>query len=416
MSKHLPAQDLLNTTSSQDGRAMRIGDFRSYLVARGYAAGTLQHYCSAAGHFVDWLDEPDGARPSIDAQNVSRFLHEHLPACRCPHPGCKDLKSARAALNQLLRMQDEDRLRPPAELASHAIEAVVTRFDVYLKQVCGLAPATRWYQRRYVRTFLRGLYGDAPVDFSRITAEALLRFVNEQARHLRPASVGVLAYALRTFLRFLPLEGTTRPELIRAVPRPAVWSLATLPPSLSAVELRRFWKALERSDPVGRRDYAMARCLADLGLRCQEVANLQLEDIDWRNATVRLTGNKSRRAGQLPLPQITGNTLADYLRHGRPATTSRSVFVLHRAPVGQAITGAGVRGAIRRAFARAGMTWSGTHVLRHTAAARMVQGGASLKEVADVLGHRSIDTTLIYPKVEVPQLARVALPWPGRCP
>ncbi len=96
MSKHLPVRDLLNTASSQDVRAVLIGDFRSYLAARGYAAGTLQHYCSAAVHFIDWLDEADGARPRINAQSVSRFLNEHFPACRCSHPGCKDLKSARA--------------------------------------------------------------------------------------------------------------------------------------------------------------------------------------------------------------------------------------------------------------------------------------------------------------------------------
>jgi len=119
---------------------------------------------------------------------------------------------------------------------------------------------------------------------------------------------------------------------------------------------------------------------------------------------------------RLPLPQITGAALVDYLGHGRPATSSRSVFVLHRAPRGQAATNTTVRGAIRRAFERAGLPWSGTHILRHTAATRMVQGGASLKEVADVLGHRSIDTTLIYTKVDLPQLSRVALPWPGRRP
>lgn len=416
MSKHLPVQDLLNTASNQDVQAVLIGHFRSYLMARGYAGGTLQHYCSTVEHFLSWLSEADGARPRIDAQSVSRFLDEHLPGCRCPHPGSKDMKSARAALNQLLLMRGESRLRPYVALASREIEAVVSRFDAYLEQACGLAAATRWYHRRYARTFLRGLYGDAPVDFSRITAEALLWFVNEQARRMEPASVGVLAYSLRTLLRFLQLEGTTRPELIRAVPRAAVWSLATLPQSLSAAELQRFWSAFERSGPVGRRDYAMARCLADLGLRCQEVANLQLDDIDWHSATVHLAGTKSRRAGQLPLSQITGGALAAYLRNGRPATPSRSVFVLHRAPAGQAITGAGVRGAIRRAFARAGMAWSGTHILRHTVAARMVQEGVSLKEVADVLGHRSIDTTLIYTKVDLPQLARVALPWPGRCP
>jgi len=416
MSKHVPSWDSVNTPSNVGERIALIQKFHSYLLERGYANRTLYLYCSVAAHFLRWQHEAGSARPCIDAPSVSRFLFEHVPACHCPHPGSMDFKSMRASLNQLLLMQGENRLRTSMPLASLAIEATVTRFDGYLEQVCGLTAATRWYHRRYARAFLQELYGDTPVDFCRITADALLQFVNDQARSLVPASVGVLAYSLRTFLRFLQLQGHDSTNLIPAVPRPATWSLAPLPPSLSTAELKRFWYAFDRHTPVGRRDYAMARCLADLGLRCQEIANLSLDDVDWRSATIRLPGNKSRREGQLPLPQLTGGALADYLRRGRPVIPTRAVFVLHRAPVGQAATNTTVRGAIRRAFVRAGLPWSGTHILRHTAATRMVQGGVPLKEVADVLGHRNIDTTLIYTKVNLPQLARVALPWPRRQP
>lgn len=407
MSKHLSA--------CQDHRAALIDDFRAYLVSRGHTPATLQHYCSAVSHFLWWRGEADDARSPIDPQSVACFLSEHLPVCRCERSFCKELKSARAALNQLLLMHGGDRLRASIALASTEIEGIVSRFDTHLDHASGLAAATRWYHRRNARSFLLGLYGDGPVDFSRITVDTLFEFVNDQARSLTPASIGILTYSLRTLLRFLAFEGHLQPDLTRAVPRPAVWSLASLPPSLSVTEQERFWSAFEQGTAVGRRDYAMAHCLADLGLRCQEVANLQLDDIDWRGATVHLIGNKSRRAAQLPLPQITGSALADYLQAGRPASRSRSVFVVHRAPVGQPMTVAGVRGAIRRAFTRAGLSWTGTHILRHTAAARMVQEGVSIKEVADVLGHRSIDTTFSYTKVDLPQLARVALPWPGRC-
>lgn len=416
MSKQLPVRDLVSALSGEDALASLIDDFHSYLVARGYASRTLCLYCSAATHFMGWWCEAHSEQQRIDAQIVSRFLHEHLPDCRCPQPVSKGLKNTRAALNQLLLMQGEVRLRPTLPLASLAIEAVVGKFDVYLDRVSGLAAATRWYHRRHVRAFLVELYGDSPVELHRITSEDLLSFVNEQARNRQPASVGALTYSLRTFLRFLRLQGLGGTELIHTVPRPAVWSLAPLPQSLSAADLERFWAVFGCLTPVSRRDYAMAHCLADLGLRCQEVAGLRLDDIDWRGSVVRLAGNKSRRERQLPLPQATGRALADYLRHGRPASTSRSVFLLHRAPVGRAAATTTVRGAIRRAFARAGLTWSGTHILRHTAATRMVQGGVSLKEVADVLGHRSIDTTLIYTKVDLPQLSRVALPWPGMRP
>ena len=97
-----------------------------------------------------------------------------------------------------------------------------------------------------------------------------------------------------------------------------------------------------------------------------------------------------------------------------PATTSRSIFVFHSAPFGRGVAKTTVRGAIRRAFLRADLPWTGTHILRHTMATKMIQSGVTLKEIADVLRHRNMDTTQIYTKVNLPELEQVAMPWPGR--
>ena len=117
----------------------------------------------------------------------------------------------------------------------------------------------------------------------------------------------------------------------------------------------------------------------------------------------------------LPLPVTTGKAIVQYLRCARPPSTSRALFVRHHAPFHMPITAELVRGAIRRAFVRCGLdsSYTGTHVLRYTAAARMRCAGASLKEIADVLRHRSLNTTMIYNKVDLPRLSTVAAPWPG---
>jgi integrase len=176
----------------------------------------------------------------------------------------------------------------------------------------------------------------------------------------------------------------------------------------------QFWAAFDNTLTDNKRDYAMARCLADMGLRCHEVASMKLDDIDWQNGVLQLHLSKSRRQEQLPLPDITGRAIVDYLRNSRPPTASRSVFVYHRAPIGQGVAVTTVRSAIHSAFARANLPRRGTHILRHTAATRMIQGGATIKDVADVLHHRRINTTAIYTKINLPELQRVAMPWPGR--
>ncbi len=117
----------------------------------------------------------------------------------------------------------------------------------------------------------------------------------------------------------------------------------------------------------------------------------------------------------LPLPRAVGQALVDYLNGERPATVERRVFV-QRLGVrcGKPISSTAVSGVVARALRRSAVDapLAGAYVFRHTVASRMVQQGASLKEVADVLGHRSLDTTTIYAKLDLPRLREVALPWP----
>jgi len=294
------------------------------------------------------------------------------------------------------------------------VEASIGQFDTYMRDVGGLAQITRWNRCRYARNFLDTLFDSQPLVFDRITPEALIQYVTDQVHHYQPGTVAALAGALRGYLRFLQFNDMIPTYLVEAIPTPPSWSLATLPPSLCGSDMECFWSAFDCSTAIGKRDFAMAHCLADLALRCQEVADIRLDAIDWRAGVLHLPRTKNRRANLLPLPETTGQALVDYLHRGRPTCTSRAVFVYHRAPLGQAVAKTTVRGAIRRAFSRTGLPWSGTHVLRHTAATRMLQAGVSIKEIADVLRHRSIDTTMIYTKVDLPSLACVALPWPER--
>jgi len=163
----------------------------------------------------------------------------------------------------------------------------------------------------------------------------------------------------------------------------------------------------------------MVLCLSTLGLRPRELAELRLEDIDWLVGTLRLSTHKTRRGAVLPLPREAGEALVTYLQKGRPETTERRVFVQHgkRRP-GTAISAPAITAAVVRAIRRAGVDspLGGAYVFRHTVAGRLVKRGAPLKEVADFLGHQSLDTTTIYAKLDLPALRDVALPWPEVSP
>jgi integrase len=124
------------------------------------------------------------------------------------------------------------------------------------------------------------------------------------------------------------------------------------------------------------------------------VAALTLDDVDWRALTVRLRQTKQRRERLLPLPARVARTLVVYLRRDRLVVEHRLLFINLRPPLlGRPLPTDVVRNVIRRAFGRCGIKASGPHILRQSWASAAHQRGADLKQIADVLGHRSVEMT-----------------------
>jgi len=305
-------------------------------------------------------------------------------------------------------------ISPPQIPPKTAIDLALEEFGQYLCEVRGTTIGTYNEYARHVRKFLQARYGSGPIDLTSIEAGDLHAFVSLQAKRATKPSAKWTTTALRSFLRFMQLRGLCDAHLVNAVPSVPNWKLARLPKGLTPEQLSVFFSSFDRSTPVGQRDYAMAVSLVDLGLRASEVADLSLDGIDWRIGTVSIISGSTRRPGILPLPARFGRAIARYLSQGRPEATTRQVFVRHYQPIGTRIGGSAVARAIGRAFERSHLNVpsKGAHVLRHTAASLMIQRGASIKDIADVLRHCNIDTTAIYAKVDIPSLSAVALPWP----
>jgi site-specific recombinase XerD len=278
-----------------------------------------------------------------------------------------------------------------------------------------LAPSTCDSRIRHVAAFLKQAFTNQEPVTARICAEQLEAFIAGLSPHWCPASLLIVCNSLRSYFRFRALLGEETAALSAALPRIADWQRTTLPKVLSDTELTAFLSAFDCSNPVGMRDYAIARCLVDLGLRGHEATHLTLESVDWRRAILTISGTKGKRVQHLPLPVSTGEAIAQYLHQGRPQTTNRTLFVRHRAPFGTPLSVPAIRNAMNRAFVRCGLRdrFCNTHVLRRTMATRLQCAGASVKEIADLLRHQSLDTARTYARVDLETLRTVALPWPG---
>jgi integrase/recombinase XerD len=192
--------------------------------------------------------------------------------------------------------------------------------------------------------------------------------------------------------------------------------MSGLPETLREDELVRLLSKPDPATPIGLRDRAILLCLSELGLRAAEVAGLELEGLDLVSGTLRVRRGKRGGLATLPIPCRLAEALKAYLRYGRPACTSRTVFVALWPPgIGKPIRPVTISVLVQRWAARAGLRKeiSAAHVLRHSIASRLLSAGASLRQIADVLGHRSIDTTTIYAQVDLNALSQVSLPWPG---
>lgn len=293
------------------------------------------------------------------------------------------------------------------------VEEVLAAFDEHLRRVRGVCPGTRGNYARYVGEFLVRMFADGAVEFAEVRAPDVAAFVGGLSGRYRPRTVEHAATALRVFFRFLRTQGWCEDRLADAVPmvphRPS-----GLVRHLDSRVLEQLIASLKTASPRDLRDRAIILAIARVGLRPGEVAQLRLEDIDWRNAAIRVRARKTGHGALLPLTSEVGAALADYLQHGRPDIDAREVFVLHWLRVGAPISTSIVGRAVQRALDTAGIDAPvrGGNLLRHSLATELLAGGASLPEIADLFGHSCLATTRIYAAVGIGRLREVALPWP----
>lgn len=293
-------------------------------------------------------------------------------------------------------------------------EQMVAAYCGYLERVRGLADSTLAHHGFTASELLAfvGFDGDLAV-LRRVDQRQIEAFIRASGTRLSRASLQHVVAHLRSFLRFLAGRGEIARGLDSSIDTPRVYRGERLPRSLPWATVQAFLAAIDRSTPMGRRDYAMFLLIATYGLRTSEVAALRLDDIEWRARRLRVPRPKTKTPIVFPLTDEIGAALLDYLRHARPRLPHRQVFLRVRAPAGplaptavtEAFQGWSRRGALP-------ISYQGPHCLRHSLAVHLLRQHTSLKAIGDLLGHRSAESTCVYLRLHVEDLRDAALDLP----
>jgi len=302
---------------------------------------------------------------------------------------------------------------PRTQRCSSTTAVFAVDYERHLADFCGLAFNSRKLHLRVIRNLLAMRFPSGHIRWHELQFSDLAEFLKKEFRRLANHwTQRVWLTAVRRFVRYLSSEGHIPDGWEDALPKRVNRKRASLPRFLSQEEKQAMWNTCARKTHRHARDRAMLLVFTRLGLRIEEVARLALKDVDWEGGEIRVCSSKTRRERMLPLPQDVGDGLIAHLQ-ARPQKDSPWLFAPRRPPFTEQRRHHHVRNTMADIFRRAGLRHARVHSLRHSAATEMVNRGASFKEIADVLGHRCLATTLIYAKLDMQALAQVCLPWPG---
>ncbi len=218
---------------------------------------------------------------------------------------------------------------------------------------------------------------------------------------------------VRSFLRFLAMRGEVPASLASQIDTPRIYRLEKLPRTVAWATVLAFVESIDRTRTSGLRDYAMLLLIATYGMRCCDVAGLKLSDVDWRAGQINLIQSKTNHPLTLPLTDPVAEALAAYLRHGRPRSSCREIFLTAKAPI-VPMKGNSVGSAYRVQAERTELDIpkQNVHAFRHSFAVHLLRQGVAPKIIGDVLGHRSTESTGTYLRLQIDDLRDVALPLP----
>lgn len=268
---------------------------------------------------------------------------------------------------------------------------------------------------RYLGRFLFYLEKNNISDMNQLTPGLISAYCTSHFTYSLPTLYNSFC-ALRVFLRYLKIQGLQRSDFSKIVPSVSYRRASKLPSTFSKKEAEKIFHAVDRSNPMGKRDYAIMLIAYKLGLRSVDIRNLQFSELHWEKNTIELTMQKTGKHIVLPLLEDVGKSLIDYIKFGRPVSDCRIIFLRHVSPI-KPLSAPGITAIVKRYANKAGIDsgpgyGKGPHAMRSSLASVLLAENVPLPIISEILGHRSTRTTENYLKIDINQLRNCSLEVP----
>lgn len=401
-----------------------VGMFMEYLVSHRYNHTVRNTAVAAVNQFLRYLQRlgkgPEAARPADVNAFVQEKRRQYERRHGSPPPSERCWRSRYSGpIHRMLRLVDREwpRPEPPRNESERLRRDTIQSFAHSLTEVRGLSEATRKARCSVADHFLCWLDANGLAASKDINLAEVDKYLEQRLPPLRRSSRAAVCSALRSFLSFLFQSGRTVGDVSRGVSGPHLYQDSEIPRAFTDEQIRQTLRcARQDRTPAGRRDYAMLMLFATYGLRAGEVLHLRLDDIDWKAERIRIRHTKTYNETFVPLMAPVGAAILAYLKHGRPQTEERCVFLQALAPYQPFTLGGSARTIIHRRLQKAGLTvigHQGAHAFRYAKARTLLRASVPRNVIGSLFGHRSAKSTTVYLKLATDDLRSIALDLPS---
>lgn len=208
---------------------------------------------------------------------------------------------------------------------------------------------------------------------------------------------------VRQFMEYLFENGYHSNDLTCFAPMIPYVKRSKLPSSYTKSEIERLLESIDRSNSIGKRNYAILLIMIRLGIRCGDICALKTENFHWNSNKITFIQSKTKESLALPLLNDVGEAIIDYLKYGRPKCDFDHIFIQHRPPF-IPCTSTMMYSMVSSAFSRSGIEIEhkkkGPHALRHSLASRLLEENIPLPIISSILGHATTETTATYLSID----------------